>query len=91
MFIMFSFSRYTTVAYRAPEMIDLYAGHIISTKSDIWVGHGVSFQEIFFFIHSEFEIEVDIYTPLLFVLEIIAVHSSYKTIFAKIQNFHVSH
>jgi len=29
--------RYTTVAYRAPEMIDLYAGHIISTKSDIWV------------------------------------------------------
>lgn len=29
--------RYTTLAYRAPEMIDLYAGHLIDTKSDIWV------------------------------------------------------
>ncbi|XP_057308841.1 AP2-associated protein kinase 1-like [Hydractinia symbiolongicarpus] len=28
--------KYTTVSYRAPEMIDLYAGHIIDTKSDIW-------------------------------------------------------
>ena len=31
-------SRYTTLSYRAPEMIDLYSGKIISTKADIWVG-----------------------------------------------------
>lgn len=30
-------ARYTTLAYRAPEMVDLYAGHTISTKADIWV------------------------------------------------------
>ena len=29
--------RYTTAAYRAPEMVDLYGGQTITTKSDIWV------------------------------------------------------
>lgn len=29
--------RYTTLAYRAPEMIDLYLGRPITIKSDIWV------------------------------------------------------
>lgn len=33
------FLRYTTVAYRSPEMVDLYAGHIIDTKSDVWVNN----------------------------------------------------
>lgn len=28
--------RYTTLSYRAPEMIDLYSGKNITTKSDIW-------------------------------------------------------
>ncbi|KAK3722074.1 hypothetical protein QZH41_019817, partial [Actinostola sp. cb2023] len=28
--------RYTTLSYRAPEMVDLYGGKIISAKSDIW-------------------------------------------------------
>ncbi|KAL3121808.1 hypothetical protein niasHT_002036 [Heterodera trifolii] len=28
--------RYTTLSYRAPEMIDLYSGIPIDTKSDIW-------------------------------------------------------
>lgn len=28
--------RYTTLSYRAPEMIDLYSGLNITTKSDIW-------------------------------------------------------
>ena len=31
--------KYTTLSYRAPEMVDLYAGHVISTKADIWVSH----------------------------------------------------
>ena len=31
-------NRYTTVSYRAPEMIDLYSNKTISTKADIWVG-----------------------------------------------------
>lgn len=30
-------ARFTTLSYRAPEMIDLYAGHPITTKVDIWV------------------------------------------------------
>ena len=29
--------RYTTVSYRSPEMINLYAGKAITTKADIWV------------------------------------------------------
>jgi len=29
--------RFTTLAYRAPEMVDLYSGKPISIKSDIWV------------------------------------------------------
>ena len=37
MFILLYIFRYTTVAYRSPEMIDLYAGHVIDTKADIWV------------------------------------------------------
>lgn len=28
--------RYTTLAYRAPEMVDVYAGSPITTKADIW-------------------------------------------------------
>ena len=29
--------KFTTLQYRAPEMVDLYMGHTINTKSDIWV------------------------------------------------------
>lgn len=28
--------KYTTLSYRAPEMVDLYAARPIGTKSDIW-------------------------------------------------------
>lgn len=28
--------RYTTLSYRSPEMVDMYSGHPITTKSDIW-------------------------------------------------------
>lgn len=28
--------RYTTLSYRAPEMVDVYAGRPITTKADIW-------------------------------------------------------
>lgn len=28
--------KYTTLSYRSPEMVDLYSGKAISTKSDIW-------------------------------------------------------
>ncbi|XP_053205198.1 BMP-2-inducible protein kinase-like [Panonychus citri] len=28
--------KYTTLSYRSPEMVDLYSGKIITTKSDIW-------------------------------------------------------
>lgn len=29
--------RYTTLSYRAPEMVNLYNNKIITTKADIWV------------------------------------------------------
>lgn len=29
--------RYTTLSYRAPEMVDMYCGKAITTKADIWV------------------------------------------------------
>ena len=29
--------RYTTMPYRAPEMVSLYSGNTITTKADIWV------------------------------------------------------
>lgn len=31
--------RYTTLSYRAPEMVDMYCGKAITTKADIWVRH----------------------------------------------------
>lgn len=31
--------RYTTLSYRAPEMVDMYCGKPITTKADIWVGN----------------------------------------------------
>lgn len=31
-------NRYTTLSYRAPEMVNLYGGQVITTKADIWVG-----------------------------------------------------
>lgn len=34
---LFRHLRYTTLSYRAPEMINLYAGKAITTKADIWV------------------------------------------------------
>lgn len=30
-------TRYTTLSYRAPEMVNLYGGKVITTKADIWV------------------------------------------------------
>jgi AP2-associated kinase len=30
--------KYTTLQYRAPEMVDLYSKKKITTKSDVWVG-----------------------------------------------------
>lgn len=30
-------SRFTTLAYRSPEMVSVYSGKTITTKSDIWV------------------------------------------------------
>jgi hypothetical protein len=29
--------RFTTMPYRAPEMVSLYSGNTITTKADIWV------------------------------------------------------
>lgn len=29
--------RFTTLAYRAPEMVDLYSGKSITISSDVWV------------------------------------------------------
>ncbi|CAG0890123.1 unnamed protein product [Darwinula stevensoni] len=40
--------KYTTVSYRAPEMIDLYAGKVIHTKADIWVGSTLLVKLYFF-------------------------------------------
>nr|XP_020636031.1 AP2-associated protein kinase 1 [Pogona vitticeps] len=34
--IVLSFCRYTTLSYRAPEMVNLYSGKLITTKADIW-------------------------------------------------------
>lgn len=33
----FRTARYTTLSYRAPEMVNLYGGKLITTKADIWV------------------------------------------------------
>lgn len=33
--------RYTTLSYRAPEMVNLYGGLVITTKADIWVGRAL--------------------------------------------------
>lgn len=30
-------ARFTTLPYRAPEMVSLYSGKTITTKADIWV------------------------------------------------------
>ena len=35
-FNFFVFDRYTSLAYRAPEMVDLYKNLEISTKADVW-------------------------------------------------------
>lgn len=29
--------KYTTLSYRAPEMVDIYSGRPITTKADVWV------------------------------------------------------
>ena len=34
-------ARFTTLAYRAPEMVSLYSGKTITTKADVWVGNVV--------------------------------------------------
>lgn len=34
---MESFEKFTTITYRPPEMMDLYAEHTIDTKVDIWM------------------------------------------------------
>ena len=35
--------KYTTLSYRAPEMVDLYSGLSITTKADIWVGRAIRY------------------------------------------------
>lgn len=39
--VFLMYLRYTTLSYRAPEMINLYAGKAITTKADIWVSYCV--------------------------------------------------
>ena len=42
--------RFTTLAYRAPEMVDVYSGKPISVSSDIWVRfriHEVNIELVF--------------------------------------------
>lgn len=34
--------KYTTLSYRAPEMVDMYCGKAITTKADIWVRFEIS-------------------------------------------------
>lgn len=34
--------KYTTLSYRAPEMVDMYSGKPITTKADIWVSRYLS-------------------------------------------------
>ena len=38
--------RFTTLAYRAPEMVSLYSGNTITTKADIWVSCHDAMQDI---------------------------------------------
>ena len=46
-------TKYTTLQYRSPEMVDLYCGKPITTKSDIWVcllffynNHGIQIYKV---------------------------------------------
>lgn len=39
--------RYTTLSYRAPEMVNLYNNKIITTKADIWVSEEDDCSKIF--------------------------------------------
>ena len=34
-------ARFTTLAYRAPEMVSLFSGNTVTTKADIWVKKAV--------------------------------------------------
>ncbi len=40
--------KYTTLSYRAPEMVDLYAGKNITTKADIWALGCLLYKLMFF-------------------------------------------
>jgi AP2-associated kinase len=40
--------RFTTLAYRAPEMVSLYSGSTITTKADIWALGCLLFKLCFF-------------------------------------------
>ncbi|KAL3875356.1 hypothetical protein ACJMK2_033313 [Sinanodonta woodiana] len=40
--------KYTTLSYRAPEMIDLYSGKSITTKADIWAMGSMLYKLCFF-------------------------------------------
>ncbi|XP_048036970.1 AP2-associated protein kinase 1 isoform X8 [Megalobrama amblycephala] len=41
--------KYTTLSYRAPEMVNLYNGKIITTKADIWAMGCLLYKLCFFF------------------------------------------
>lgn len=49
--------RYTTLSYRAPEMVDLYSGKSISTKADIWVSSEVFTCSLLYFCKSKFLVQ----------------------------------
>lgn len=40
--------KYTTLSYRAPEMVDLYAGHNVTVKADIWALGCMLYKLLFF-------------------------------------------
>ncbi|XP_053574189.1 AP2-associated protein kinase 1 isoform X2 [Bombina bombina] len=40
--------KYTTLSYRAPEMVNLYSGKVISTKADIWALGCLLYKTCFF-------------------------------------------
>lgn len=52
--------KYTTLSYRAPEMVDIYSGRPITTKADVWVSTPVQTKETSF--RSNYNLPLLIFT-----------------------------
>lgn len=84
--VMEEIQKYTTLSYRAPEMVDIYSGRPITTKADVWVSTPVRTKETF---RSNYNLPLLIFTLKVLKNYFSLCHLLWKGTFGKLKTRYI--